>query len=309
MTAMNTLGYAGAALVLALAATGGTPAAQTRAAGGHPDLQGTWYFGTATPLERPKELEGKVYLTPEEAADFERRTAERIARNQTVHPPEWLDYGTRVGADRRTSLIIDPPDGRVPALTPAARQSQARRAQERQGPADGPEDLSIGERCLVFSGGPPILPGPYNNNLQIVQTADAVVLHTEMIHDARIVPLDGRPQPPASLRFWLGSPRGHWEGATLVVETTNFTDKTNFRGSDDQLRVVERFTPEGKDALRYEYTIDNPTAFTRPWTASFTMTRSTEMMYEFACHEGNYGISNILRAARFGERDVMSQKP
>ena len=303
MTVMNrrTVGFAGAALALALAVSGGTPAAQSHAVDGHPDLQGTWYFGTATPLERPKEFEGKPFLTADEAADFERRTAERIARNQTVHPPEWLDYGTRVGADRRTSLIIDPPDGRVPALTAAARERAARRAQERQGPADGPEDLSVGERCLVFSGGPPILPGPYNNNLQIVQSPGSVVLHTEMIHDARVVPLDGRKPPPPNIRFWLGSSRGRWDGDTLVVETTNFTNQTNFRGSDEHLRVVERFTREGPNALRYEYTIDNPTAFTQPFTATFTMTRSTEMMYEFACHEGNYGMANILRAARFSE--------
>jgi hypothetical protein len=154
----------------------------------------------------------------------------------------------------------------------------------------------------VFSAGSPIIPGPYNNNLQIVQTP-AVVVMTEMIHDARIVPLDGRPQLPPHVRLWLGSSRGRWEGDTLVIETTNFTEDTSFRGSDENLRVIERFTPAGPDALKYEYTIDNPTAFTRPWSAAFTMVRSDERMYEFACHEGNYGMMNILRAARFEERE------
>ena len=298
----RSVGFAGTALALALAAAAQTPATRSRTPDGRPDLQGLWYFGTATPLERPKEFEGKAYLTAEEAADFERRTAERIGRTQAVHAPGWLDYGTKVGVDMRSSLVIDPPDGRVPALTPEGRRNAARRAEERQGAADGPEDLGPGERCLVFGAGPPLIPGPYNNNLQIVQTPGAVVLLTEMIHDARIVPLDGRPQAPPHMRAWLGSSRGRWDGDTLIVETTNFTDRTSFRGSDQHLRVVERFTRVGPDVLHYEYTIDNPTAFSRPWTAAFTMTRTAERMHEFACHEGNYGMSNILRAARFGER-------
>lgn len=275
---------------------------------GHPNLQGVWYFGTATPLERPKELADKAVLTPEEADEFERLTAERIGRTQTVHAPGWLDYGKSIGPDRRTSLIIDPPDGRIPALTPEAKQRLAARAAARPAVPEGPEDYSPGERCLVFGAGPPLLPGPYNNNLQIVQTPTSVVLHAEMIHDARIVAMDGRPQPPSRLRYWLGSSRGHWEGETLVVETTNFTDKTTFRGSDQNLRVVERFTLDGPDALRYEYTIDDPTAFTRPWTAAFTMTRSHEAMYEFACHEGNYGIQNALRTARHEEQSSVPKR-
>jgi hypothetical protein len=263
-----------------------------------------WYFGSATPLERPKEFADKPYLTPDEAAAFERREADRIARTRTVHAPDWLDYGSKVGADLRSSLIIDPPDGRVPALTPEGRQRSAARAAERRGLADGPEDLSAGERCIVFSAGPPIIPGPYNNNLQLVQTRDHVMVYTEMIHDARIVPLDGRPQPPPHLRFWLGASQGRWDGDSLVVETTNFNGETSFRGSDEQLKVIERFTLAGPDALRYEFTIDNPSAFTQPWTASYTMTRTNDRIYEFACHEGNYGMVGILRGARYEEQNA-----
>jgi len=197
---------------------------------------------------------------------------------------------------------VDPPDGRVPPLTPEARQRTAMRAPQGPEQADHPEERSIGERCLLFSAGPPLTPGPYNNNLQIVQTRDAVMLMTEMIHDARVVPLDGRPQLPASIRLWLGSSRGRWEGDTLVVETTNFTAKTSVRGSDERLHLVERFTLIGRDALRYEYTVDNPTAFTRPWTAAFMLMRTAEPMFEFACHEGNVAMEHILRGARQQEK-------
>ena len=265
-------------------------------------------FGTATPLERPKEFAEKPVLTPEEAAAFEQREADRIRQTTTVHPPEWLDYGTKVVPDLRSSLITDPPDGRVPALTAEARQRLAGRAARRRA-AEDPEAFPPHERCIVFGAGPPIAPGPYNNNLQIVQTGDAVVIVTEMIHDARIVPLDDRPLPPAHVRSWLGASRGQWEGDTLVVETTHFNDETTFRGSDRHLRVVERFSLEGPDALRYEFTIDNPTAFTRAWSGILTMTRTSERMYEFACHEGNYGLPNMLQAARYQERKASKAPP
>ena len=213
-----------------------------------------------------------------------------------------------MGTDRRTSLIIDPPDGRVPPLTPAARaRIAARRARTQNGPADNPEDRPIQERCLVFGAGPPLLPGPYNNNMEIVQTPGALVVLSEMIHDARIVALDGRPAPPPSIRSWLGSSRGHWDGDTLSVETTNFPEAVSFRGSDEQLRVLERFTLVGPDTLRYEFTIDDPTAFTQRWTGAFTMSRTRDRIYEFACHEGNYGLMNILRAARAEEQQAVKK--
>jgi hypothetical protein len=281
------------------------PTTVLRTADGHPDLQGTWYFGSATPLERPKEFEGKAFLTPDEAAAFERRTAERRRDVVAVHGPEWLDYGSHVGTDRRTSIVVDPPDGRVPALTPAARAKEtARRAVEQSGIADNPEERIPQERCLVFGAGPPLLPGPYNNNMQLVQAGGAVLVFSEMIHDARIIPLDGRPAPPDSMRFWLGSSRGHWEGDTLVVDTSNFAPLVSFRGSDEHLRVVERFTSGGPDALRYEFTIDDPSAFTRPWSGAFTMTRTSDQLYEYACHEGNSGLMNILSQARAVERQA-----
>jgi hypothetical protein len=292
---------------LAIVVTAQTRDAPARTPDGRPDLQGTWYFGSATPLERPKEFEGRPVLTAEEAAAFEQREADRIRRTPAVHAPEWLDYGTKVVPDLRSSLITDPPDGRVPALTPEARQRLTGRAARRRA-AEGPESFTPNERCLVFGAGPPVLPGPYNNNLQIVQTEDAVVLVTEMIHDARIVPLDGRPPPPAHLRSWLGFSRGSWEGETLVIETTHFTDHTSLRGSDQHLRVVERLGLAGPDALRYEFTIDNPTAFTRPWSGALTMTRTTDLMYEFACHEGNYGLRNMLEAARYEERSAVPRR-
>jgi len=295
----------GSLLIACVAAATVTAGAQSlpRTADGHPDLDGTWYFGTATPLERPKELAGQTYFqNAADAAAFERRTAERIGNVIAVHPPEWLDYGTKVVPDFRTSLIIDPPDGRVPPLTAAAQaRIAARRAGRPGGDADDPEARSIQERCLMFGAGPPVLPGPYNNNLQIVQTATAVLIHSEMIHDARIVPLDARPKLPEAIRLWLGSSRGHWEGDTLVVETTNFDERISLRGSDERLTVIERLTLQSPDTLRYEYTVDNPTAFTKPWSAAYTMTRSQETIYEYACHEGNYGLMNILRGARAEE--------
>src|SRR5262245_8287656 len=300
-----------AAFILAVAGvavSAEAPWSPPRTPDGHPDLQGYWYFGAATPLERPQEFAGKAVLTTEEAAAFEKRTDERRGDTLAVHAPEWLDYGKHLGADRRTSLIIDPPDGRVPPLTPAARaRVAARRARIQSGPADNPEDRPIQERCLVFGAGPPLLPGPYNNNLEIVQTPGAVLVHSEMIHDARIVALDGRPAPPPAMRFWLGASRGRWDGDTLVVETTNFAESVSFRGSDENLRVVERLTLEGRDELRYEFTIDDPTAFTRPWTGAFTMTRTTDKMYEFACYEGNYGLPNILSAARSEEKRAVAK--
>jgi len=202
----------------------------------------------------------------------------------------------------RTSLIVDPADGRLPALTADAQARAAARAEARRlHPADGPEDRSLGERCVLFNAGPPMLSGPYNNYVQIVQTRDHVVIHNEMIHDARIVPLDGRPHLPSSVRLLLGDSRGRWEGDTLVVETTNFTNKTTVRGSGEGLRLVERFTRSGPSTLLYEFTVDDPASFTKPWSAVLPMTRTGDRLYEYACHEGNYAMTGILRGARAGE--------
>ena len=281
-----------------------------------PDLHGVWNFSTITPLERPAEFAGREFLTDADARAYEQRVAERSNRDNREASPEadvsgaynefWWDRGVhaaRVRGKVRTSLIVDPPDGRLPPLTADAQARAAARAQAREAhPADGPEDRSLGERCLLFNAGPPMLSGPYNNYVQILQTTDHIVIHNEMIHDARIIPLDGRPHLPASVRLLQGDARGRWEGDTLVVETTNFSDRTNVRGSGPGLRLTERFTRDGPSTLLYEFTVDDPASFTKPWTAVLPMTRTDAQLYEYACHEGNYAMTGILRGARAGEK-------
>jgi hypothetical protein len=283
-----------------------------RAADGHPDLQGVWNFSTITPLERPAEFAGKEFLTDDEAARYEARTVERNNRDTrdqsadadvaSAYNEFWWDRGVhaaRVNGRTRTSLIVDPPDGRVPALTADAQRRAAARAEARRlHPADGPEDRSLGERCLLFNAGPPMLSGPYNNYVQILQTRDHVVIVNEMIHDARVVPLDGRPHLPAAIRRLLGDSRGHWDGGTLVIETTNFSNMTTVRGSGERLRLVEKLSRPDEGTLLYEFTVDDPGSFVRPWTAILPMTRTSDQIYEYACHEGNYAMTGILRGAR-----------
>jgi hypothetical protein len=281
------------------------------------DLDGVWAFSTLTPLERTSEFSGKPALTPGEAAAFEKRTIERNDRDRrdgasadadvaNAYNEFWWDRGTRVANVRGrllTSLVTDPPDGRIPALTQAAQARGAERANDRrQHPADGPENRSLGERCLMFNAGPPMLPGPYNNYVQIFQMGRAVVILNEMIHDARIVTVDGSPHPPVTIRRWQGDSRGRWDGGTLVVDTRNFTDKTNFRGSGETLHLVERFTRVDAKTLLYEFTVDDPSTFTRPWSAALPMTKTNDRVFEYACHEGNYALPDILRGARAEEQ-------
>ena len=306
----------GLVLVLALAAAGQTARKWTaaRTGDGHPDLQGIWTNVTVTPLERPADLSGKAFFTDAEAAAYARQVVERNNADRRNLPPEadvglayndaWYDRGTKVVKTRRTSLIIDPPDGKVPALTPAAQKRQADAREAARGHAtDGPENRGLSERCLIWpTAGPPMMPSFYNNNYQIVQGPGYVAILVEMIHDVRMIPTDGSPHLPKSIRLWMGDPRGHWEGDTLVVETTNFSDKTNFRGSDENLRLVERFKRTDADTILYEFTVDDPTAFTRPFTAQIPMNRSTEPLYEYACHEGNYAMADMLRGARAEEK-------
>jgi hypothetical protein len=281
---------------------------------GHPDLQGIWDFRSATPLERPARFAGREFMTPAEVVEYEKLAAERedgrppddarSIEEQSVHAVWWLDYGKKVVKTARTSLIVDPPDGKIPPMTPEGKDRAAeRRAEARtHGPADSYENRSLQERCITRGLPEVTLPGPYNNNFQIVQTPGYVMLFTEMIHDARVVPMDGRPHSPAGVRSWMGDPRGRWEGDTLVVDSTNFTDRTNFRGAGSGLHLVERFTRLDADTLEYRFTVEDPTTWTRPWTVAYPMIRTNGPIYEFACHEGNYGLRGILSGARYEEK-------
>jgi len=277
---------------------------------GHPDLQGVWDFRTITPMERPSALAGKGVLTDEEVGAAETEAAQgRIDRVPRAGDPGtynqfWFDRGTKVIRDRRSSLIVDPPEGRIPPLTPEGQKRASAVAAARQRAAVGPEDRSVGERCILgFNAGPPMVPSAYNNNVQLFQTPGRVVILNEMVHNARIVPVDGRPH--GAVRQWNGDSRGRWEGDTLVVDTTNFYNKTAFserQGSSPNMHLVERFRRVDADTLVYEFTVDDPTTWTRPWTASIPMTKSQDQMYEYACHEGNYGMLGILEGARADEK-------
>jgi hypothetical protein len=289
------------AIALALLTAGA--AAQTRT--GSRDFSGVWNYATMTPLERPQQFAEREALTPEEADRYERQTIERQANTNNTAGPDWWDPGTRRLTDRRTSLIVDPANGRLPPLTSEAQRRAAERAQaRRQRPLpDSVEDLELNVRCIQWAiAGPPMTPGVYNNNVQFIQTRDAVVIFNEMIHDARIVPLDGRPH--GTVRRWMGDSRGRWDGDTLVVDTINFSEKASFRGSDERLHLVERFTRLDANTIDYQFTVDDPTVWTSPWTARFPMHRVNERMYEYACHEGNFrSIEGILLGARAQERD------
>jgi len=280
---------------------------------GHPDLEGVWTNATITPLERPAALAGKPTLTDAEAAVLEKTSAQQLANvdGKSEDPlleaagsngtggynVLFIDRGSefaRVDGVKRTSLIIDPPDGKVPPYKPGKRPTM-----EGYGRFDNVKERPLSERCLLGFGstsGPPMLPVLYNNNYQIVQTPGAVMILVEMVHDARIIRINGT-HPPPSVRQWLGDSIGHWEGDTLVVDTTNFTNKTHFRGSSENLHVIERFTRTGPDTILYRATIDDP-VFTRPWTIEYPFVATKGPIYEYACHEGNYALADILGGAR-----------
>jgi len=301
------------------AATVARPWVAPRTPEGHPDFQGVWDFRSLTPLERSTEFADKERLSTEEAAAFEKRSVDaRVDRAPRSGDPGtynqfWFDFGTKVDPSQRTSLVVNPANGRLPALTPEGQKRQAENIEVGRRAAEGPEDRPLWERCILgFNAGPPIMPNGYNNNLQIVQTRDYVVIHTEMVHDARIVPIGNRPN--TTLASLKGESRGRWEGDTLVIETRNFTNwGTGTIGLrvrlDDHLRLVERFTRTAADTLVYEFTVDDPTIWTAPWTVSTTMKQSAEQIYEYACHEGNYGLRGILAGARQQERDTRSTTP
>tara|TARA_Y100000588_G_C14266112_1_gene929946 strand:- start:1944 stop:2954 length:1011 start_codon:yes stop_codon:yes gene_type:complete len=291
------------------------------------DLQGVWDFRTITPLERPEELKHKEILSDEDEAELVQRALER----QIDRPPPpggvggynqfWMDRGTNVVDDRRTSLIVDPSDGKIPELTEnSIRQKGSldsdmpseRPVRYRAGGmgADGPEDRGLAERCILgFNAGPPMAPGGYNNNMQLFQTDDYVVILNEMVHHARIVPLDNRPHLPSKIKQWMGNSRGRWEHDTLVVETTNFTGKTaSFApnittafGTGQTLHLTERFKRLNQDTLLYEYTVSDPSTFTQSFTVAVPMKRGLAPLFEYACHEGNYAMFDILAGARVEE--------
>jgi hypothetical protein len=272
-----------------------------------PDLQGTWDFAQLTPLERPSAFAGKDAITEEEAEAFadqrvrnenkDRRDGSAAADVERAYNDFWWDFGTRVA--KQPSLVVDPPDGRIPALTPEARA----RIAARRGKYDNPEERPLAERCIVgFNSGPPMVPSAYNNNVQIVQTPDHVVIMNEMIHSARIVDLNRRTHLPASVRLLTGDSIGRWDGNALVVDTTNFSTDAIFRGATAGMHLVERFTRVDRNTLRYEFTVEDPATWTRPWSASIPMVRTDQLMYEYACHEGNYALTGVLQGARYQER-------
>lgn len=284
---------------------------------GQPDLEGIWNNSTITPLQRPRDLAGKEFFTEQEAAEYQRKMLADLDTDRRDPNPEadvnrsynelFRERGGVV-ATLRTSLIVDPPDGRIPPLTESARKRETARAADRRkrGPADSWTDRNLAERCITR--GAPKLPGGYNNNFQIYQPPGYVVIFNEMIHETRIVPLDGRPHAGKEIRLWLGDSRGHWEGDTLVIDTTNFNDKivgNNFNccgASGENLHVVERLTRVSADRIDYRYTVDDPSTYTRPWTAEVPMIKSDGPIYEYACHEGNYALVDILKGAREQEK-------
>ncbi len=303
-----------AAVIASLAAVQAadqTPPARTyrapRTPDGQPDLTGYWTNATYTPLERPAEFAGKEFFTPEEAQAYE---AQRIRQFNSQAPDDihydnviWQTEPYAKGlASLRTSIVVDPKDGRVPPLTPEAEARAAARAARRGNPSDAIQNRTLAERCITWGNDvPPLMPIGYNANLQILQGPGYVVIITEMIHSARLIRLDGRPHLGQNIRQLIGDSRGRWEGETLVVDTTNFTDRTAWRGSSDRLHVVERFTRVAPTTIKYEFTVEDPATWTRPWSGELPIRKIDAPIYEYACHEGNYGIANILRAARVQE--------
>jgi hypothetical protein len=269
-----------------------------------------WNYGTMTPLERPAQWTGKDILTQAEAEAYEKQTVARRSDNDAVTAgPDWWELENNVLKNRRTSLIVEPADGRIPPTTAEYQARTAGRGRGRGGAIADPENLALQDRCIAWpAASPPYQPTVYNNNVQIVQTPHYIVVLSEMIHSARIVPIDGSPN--RTLRTWHGESRGRWDGDTLVVDTINFNGRLNFRGTGENLHLVERFSRTGPDTLEYHYTVDEPRVWTRPWTVRLDMTRSDGLIYEFACHEGNaISMTGALKGARLAEQDAAASAP
>ncbi len=292
------------------------PSMPMRTPDGQPDISGIYTFRTLTPLQRPNALAEKETLDPEEAAQFE--ASERVRLNRDLFDPEtgapsagyqsrseggvlsynefWYERGVELTSDKRTSLVVDPPDGRIPYTGEFAREQRVRQLNLRNGFADHYTDRSLGDRCIMGSNsGPPMRPGSYNNNVHIFQAPGYVALLNEHIHNVRIIPIA---QPHLDIPQWVGSSRGRWEGETLVVETKNFLRETNFSGSSRDTYLIEKFTRVDADTVMYEFTIEDPNNYTRPWTTIIPFRRTDGVLYEYACHEGNYGLTGILAGAR-----------
>jgi len=314
LTLMTTLLPATSSTVAAQSSKSQTVKASiSRTPDGQPDLQGVWSFATITPLERPAELAGKEFFTEKEAADYEaeirtrnnmdRRDGSAEADVGRAYNDFWWDRGTKIVKTRRPSLVMDPADGKIPALTAAGKERQTERQAANRGKEfDGPENRPLAERCIIWaSTGPPMLPTAYNNNIRILQSPGYVTILVEMIHDIRVIPLDNRPRLSQDVRQLKGDSRGHWEGDTLVVETANFTNKTAFRGASENMRLTERFKRLDAGTLLYQFTVNDPETFTKPWTVEIPVTRSEGPMFEYACHEGNYAMTGGLAGARAAE--------
>lgn len=324
---MKTSLLASTALPLALVLAAPAHAQQARTPWGDPDLQGTWSNATLTPLQRPADLKDKEFFTREEARAYVRQRLAAVSGDENIEEDKasgnvgsyndaWMDRGNDVVPTLRTSLIVEPANGRVPPFTAAAqRELERNRAHAAEHPADTPEDRYLTERCIVFGGGAaPMLPEPYNNNYYIVQTRDYVTIMAEINHEVRIIPIDGRAHFPEGVTQWVGDSRGRFEGDTLVVETTNQKPHRHFYGvqmldsvMSDEFRVVERFTRTAPDQIRYRATVYDP-VFTAPWTVELFMHPQAGELVEYACHEGNYGLSGLLSAAREDEKRAAEGK-
>ena len=337
---LQVLALIAAPVIAAVVLSAQSPYSAPRTPWGHPDLQGNWNAATLTPLERPDNAQGKLSLTKDEAAAIERTERARVEARARPSDPNraapvtggavggynnfWIDRGTSafvVDGQHRTSIIVDPANGKIPAMKPEAQKRNAGRrgtvvlptsdapesaGVEGPGAFDDPELRPLGERCLLGFGstsGPPTLPNYfYNNYKQIVQTPDAVLILIEMVHDARIIRLNGQ-HPPSSIRKWMGDSIGHFEGDTLVVETTNFTNKTRFRGSSENMKVIERFKRVDADTILYRFTIEDPSTWDQPWTGEYPWVGTGDKIYEYACHEGNYALGDILRGERILDKE------
>jgi hypothetical protein len=317
VTWLSTMPVAGQARSAGTTTSGSSVKAYTapRTPDGHPDLQGIWTNTTITPLERPKNVT-KEFFTREEALEAAKRAAMEEAEQTEPGTVADVHYDfTQFGLDRsqgamalnlRTSLIVDPPNGRLPPLSAEGERRAAARAAARKsrgGTHDAVQNEPLSARCILMDrNGPPMLGGAYNNGYQIMQAPGYVMILTEMLHDVRIIPLDGRPHLPSNVRQWTGSYRGHWEGQTLVVETTNLTDKFAFQGASENMRLTERFTRVAVDTIRYQFTVEDPATWIKPWSAEVLWKKDIGPLFEHACHEGNYGLYNTLAGARVEEK-------